>query len=232
VNYTLSDAQGTGWSLNSAVASVDQTSFVPTVISPLAFNQTHRGTVNVDYRFADNDGGPVLSRLGANLLFSFSSGHAFTKAQANSAGGQRGPEEGALLADDDPRTRRPEGAVNSNTTPWVFTLDLKVDKTVSIADMFDVNFYVYVQNLLNTKNVLNVYSRSGVADDDGFLSNPNLSSAVVAGQGARYVELYQLINLKDRQHYWQDQLTSNNALGGGDLYGSPRQIRFGLNIVY
>jgi hypothetical protein len=77
-----------------------------------------------------------------------------------------------------------------------------------------------------------VYSRSGVADDDGFLSNANLSSAIVAGQGPKYVELYQLINLKDRQHYWQNQLQPGNAFGGGDLYANPRQIRFGLNITY
>jgi outer membrane receptor protein involved in Fe transport len=232
LNYTLSDAQGTGSSLNTAIASVDQTSFSPTVISPLAFNQTHRGTINLDYRFAENDGGPILSRLGANVLFSFSSGHAFTKAQANSAGGQRGPEEGGILADDDPRTRRPEGAVNSQTTPWIFSLDLKLDKTVTIADLFDVNLYVYVQNVLNTKNILNVYSRTGLADDDGFLSNPNLSSAIVGNQGPRYVELYQFINLKNRQHYWRNQLNPANAFGGGDLYGSPRQIRFGVNITY
>lgn len=231
VNYTLSDAQGTGWSLNSAVASVDQNSILPTVISPLAFNQTHRGTLNVDYRFGENDGGPILQRLGANMLFTFSSGHAFTKAQANSAGGQRGPEEGAILADDDPRTRKPEGSVNSQSTPWIFQLDMKIDKTLRIADVLDLNLFIYVSNLLNTKNVYNVYSRSGAADDDGFLSNSTLSSQIVANQGPRYVELYQLINLKDRQHYWQNQLQPANAFGGGDLYANPRQIRFGLNIT-
>jgi outer membrane receptor protein involved in Fe transport len=232
VNYTLSDAQGTGSTLNSGVASVDQSLFKPNVISPLSFHQSHRGTVNLDYRFGDNDGGPVLERLGANLLFSFNSGHAFTKAQANSAGGQRGPEDGAILADDDPRTRRPEGAVNSNTTPWFFQLDLRVDKTVTIGGLFDVNFYIYVLNLLNTKNVLNVYARSGNADDDGFLSNESLSGSIVNGLGQTYVELYKLINLENRQHYWRNQLDPNNAFGGGDLYGTPRQIRFGLNITY
>lgn len=232
VNYTLSDAQGTGSSLTTAVSAVEAGPVRPLLISPLAFNQTHRGTVNIDYRFADNDGGPILSKLGANVLFTFNSGHAYTRAKANASGGQRGPEEGSILADDDPRSREPEGAINANTTPWVFQLDLKLDKTVSIGDMFDVNFYVYVQNLLNTKNVLNVYPRTGVADDDGFLSNPLLSRAIVAGQGARYSELYRTINLKDRAHYWQNQLDANNAFGGGDLYGSPRQFRFGLNITY
>ncbi|MFN0159403.1 MAG: TonB-dependent receptor [Bacteroidota bacterium] len=232
VNYTLSDAQGTGSSLTSAVSSVEAGPIRPLLIAPLTFNQTHRGTVNLDYRFAENDGGPVLERLGANMLFTFNSGHAFTKAQSNSAGGQRGPEEGGILADDDPRTRRPEGSVNSETTPWVFQVDLKVDKTFSIADMFDVNVYVYVLNLLNTQNVLNVYSRSGSAYDDGFLSNPSLSQNIVAANGPQYVELYRAINLNNRQHYWQNQLNNANPLQGGDLFNTPRQIRVGLNIVY
>ncbi|MBI4535096.1 MAG: TonB-dependent receptor plug domain-containing protein, partial [Ignavibacteriae bacterium] len=232
INYTLSDAQGTGSSLNTAVSAVEAGPIRPTIISPLTFNQTHRGTINIDYRFGKDDGGQILERLGANLLFSFNSGHNYTKSQANSGAGQRGPEEGGILADDDPRPRRPEGAINSATTPWVFTVDMRLDKTVSIADMFDVNFYIYVQNLLNTQNVLNVYSRSGNAYDDGFLTNPALSASIIAGQGPQYVELYQFINLKNRQHYWQNQLNGVNALQGGDLFGTPRQVRFGLSIVY
>jgi hypothetical protein len=233
VNYTLSDAQGTGSSRSSSVSSVQAGPERPTVISPLQFNQTHRGTVNVDYRFGQDDGGPILERLGANLLFQFNSGHAYTKALASSSPGQVAPDEAGLLADDDPRTRKPDGSINSSTTPWVFQLDLRLDKTVTIGGLFDVNFYVYVQNLLNTKNILNVYSRSGNAEDDGFLSNPDLSSAIVAANGPRYVALYQALNNVNRQHYWNRQLgNANNAFGGGDIYGTPRQVRFGLNIVY
>ncbi|MEO8167390.1 MAG: TonB-dependent receptor, partial [bacterium] len=231
VNYTLSDAQGTGSSRATSVSSVQNGPERPTVISPLQFNQTHRGSINLDYRFGKDDGG-LLERFGANILFTFNSGHAFTQALASSSGGQRGPEEGGILADDDPRTRKPDGAINNATTPWVFQLDLKLDKTVSIGDVLDVNFYVYVQNLLNTKNVLNVYSRSGNAEDDGFLTNSGLSSLIIAGQGPRYVDLYKAINLQDRQHYWANQLNANNAFGGGDLFGVPRQIRLGLNITY
>ena len=232
VNYTLSDAQGTGSSRSSTVSSVQAGPERPTVLSPLGFNQTHRGTINVDYRYGKDDGGALLSQLGANLLFTFNSGHAYTKALASSSAGQRGPEEAGILSDDDPRTRKPDGAINGATTPWVFQVDLRVDKTISIANMFDVNLYVYVQNLLDTKNVLNVYSRSGVASDDGFLSNPSLSRAIISGQGPRYVELYNAINNENRQHYWQNQLGSGADFGGGDLYGTPRQIRFGVNIIY
>jgi len=49
VNYTYSDAQGTGSANNSAVSSAELGTVYPTVISPLEFNQTHRGSINVDY---------------------------------------------------------------------------------------------------------------------------------------------------------------------------------------
>jgi outer membrane receptor protein involved in Fe transport len=233
LNYTLSDAQGTGSSRSSTVSSVQAGPERPTVISPLAFNQAHRGTVNLDYRFGKDDGGPILERLGANLLLTFNSGHAYTKALQSSTGGQRSPDEAGILADDDPRTRKPDGAINSSTTPWVFQIDLRLDKTVSIAGLFDMNFYMYVANLLDTKNVFNVYSRSGNAEDDGFLSNAALSGAIVAQQGPRYVELYNAINNGNRQHFWDNQLgDAAIAFAGGDIYGPPRQIRFGVNITY
>lgn len=232
VNYTLSDAQGTGSSRSSTVSSVQAGPERPVVLSPLAFNQTHRGSINIDFRFGKEDGGAILEQLGANVLFTFNSGHAYTKALQSSSSGQRGPEDAGILSDDDPRTRKPDGALNSATTPWVFQVDLRLDKTISIADMFDVNFYVYVMNLLDTKNVLNVYSRSGNANDDGFLSNPALSQAIIAGQGPRYVPLYQAINNQNRQHYWQDQLGSVADVTGGDLYGTPRQVRVGVSVIY
>jgi len=84
------------------------------------------------------------------------------------------------------------------------------------------NFFLYVQNLLNTKNVINVYRRSGSAEDDGFLSDPALSGSVVAAQGTGYVDLYRAINLENGTHYF--------STTGLDLWGTPRQIRFGVKL--
>ena len=38
-----------------------------------------------------------------------------------------------------------------------------------------VTLFAYVSNLFDVKNVINVYSRSGNAYDDGFLTDPELS---------------------------------------------------------
>lgn len=218
MNYTLSDARGTGSSLSSAVSGVENNTNLPTIISPLDFNETHRGSLYLDYRFAENEGGPVLERLGANLLFRFSSGHNFTLVGGSI--GQRGPEEGGILASDDPRSRKPVESINTSTTPWTFQTDLRVDRGFTL---FGVNaqVYMYIQNLFNRQNVINVYGRTGNAKDDGFLTNPELSEKIVeANGGLEYQQLYEAINIANRQHYWFSE--------GGDIYDEPRQLRFGL----
>ena len=220
LNYTLSDARGTGSSTNSAVSGVENNTHLPTIISPLDFNETHRGNIFVDYRFADNDGGPLLENLGANLLLSFSSGHNFTLSSGSI--GQRGPEEGGILANDDPRSRKPAESINASSTPYTFEVDMKIDKGLGLFGA-DARIYLYVYNLFNRKNVINVYSRTGSAEDDGFLTNPDLSSQIVAASGgSTYRQLYEAINLANRQHYW--------ATEGGDIFGAPRQIRFGIKL--
>jgi len=217
-NYTLADTRGTGSTINSGLAGIENDANLPTVISPLDFNQTHRGSANLDYRFGADDGGSMLRGVGINLLVQFNSGHNFTLADGSI--GQRGPELGAILSSDDPRAREALEAINSSTTPWTFTTDLRVDKALDVSGLRTWAF-IYVQNLFNRRNVINVYNRTGSAEDDGFLSDPELSDKIAAANGGDpYRQLYQQINLINRQHYWFTE--------GGDLLGEPRQLRFGL----
>ena len=218
INYTFADAKGTSSSPTSAVSALENGTLFPTVISPLDFQNSHRGSINLDYRFGKDDGGPILERLGANVLIRFNSGHPFTFSSGSI--GQQGPEQGALI-ENDPRVSNPQEAVNSSTTPWNYNVDLRIDKTVDVGPL-TANFYVYVQNLLNTKNVFNVYRRTGNAEDDGFLTNPELSGAIVAGRGPNYVALYRAINLANGTHYF--------STTGNELFGTPRQIRFGMKL--
>ena len=224
LNYTLADARGTGSSINSAISAVENDKNLPTIISPLDFNETHRGNIYIDYRFGVNEGGPVFKNSGANMLFKFTSGHNYTLSDGSI--GQRGAEEGGILADDDPRQRKPIEGINRSKTPWTFEIDLRLDKGFSFMGV-DAMAYMYVQNLFNRKNVLNVYDRTGDAKDDGFLTDPSLSSQIVeASGGLTYVQLYEAINVVNRQHYWYNQGGDLNQ--GNDIYGQPRQLRFGL----
>ena len=133
---------------------------------------------------------------------------------------QGGAEDGGILNSTDPRNRKPLESINRSTTPWTFQVDLRVDKGFDLFGM-DAKVYTYVENLLNRQNVINVYQRTGSATDDGFLTNPDLSSEIVqASGGLSYQQLYQAINIANRQHYWFNE--------GGDLYDEPRQIRLGI----
>jgi hypothetical protein len=122
---------------------------------------------------------------------------------------------------DDARAREPLEPIGQSTTPWNYSVNLKVDKSVNVSG-YNVTLFAYVENLFNTKNVLNVYSRSGNAYDDGFLTDPSLSSEIVAAQGDLYADLYRNVNIENRQHYMYDF--------GQDLFGTPRIVKFGASV--
>ena len=223
LNYTYSDAAGTNSFPGSGIGSQQVNKDIPTVILPLSYDQAHRGSIFLDYRFGKDDGGPILQQLGVNLLFSFNSGHPFTYAQYTGLG-QASAWTGGLIPVQDPRGRRPIGQPNSSTTPWVYNLDLRVDKTVSIYKL-DVNFYIYVQNLLNTKNVINVYQKTGNAYSDGFLNSAD-AQKIIEGENytERFADLYQVLNYDNNE-------AALKSYGYG-MFGTPRQLRVGISINY
>jgi hypothetical protein len=220
-NYTFTDARGTGSFPNAAVGNLNNegTEF-PTMISPLNFSQKHRGMVILDYRYGANEGG-LLANAGANLMFSFNSGHPFTRADGTA--GQRGPDEGGLLNEVDSRTRTPIEPIGSSTTPWNFNLDIKLEKGLTLGNV-NMSAYVRIYNALNTRNVINVYNRTGNAYDDGFFTSPELSEKILAANSDTYAELYQVVNLDNRQHVIQDI--------GLDNFSPPRQVNAGIIVEF
>ncbi len=218
VNYTYSSALGTGSVTGSSLAGTEQGVAVPTIISPLDFSRPHVGSVNVDYRFGKNDGGIILSQLGLNLLFQFQSGHPYTLREG--AFGQQDESTGGEISDS--RNRNPLESVNSSMTPWNYTIDLRVDKTVDFGP-FDANFYVYAMNLTNKRNVTNVYMRTGNAWDDGFRADTQTSASIAAAHGGDlFWALYDAINLSGNG-------TNTNS---GRLFGVPRQVRAGIRLEF
>jgi outer membrane receptor protein involved in Fe transport len=213
VTYTYSDARGTGSSPSSAFRSLwlspTGVPFLPKYTSPLAFDQNHTGTINVDYRFGKDDGPQIgdmylLERLGVNLLFRFNSGTKYTRVNSEDFGNRRTPVE----------------SLNESVTPWVFYLDGRIDKTVTIGPL-DVNFYIWVINLLNSDNVEGIYPQSGSWTSNGYLASEE-GQKLVENQrafGDVFAELYQ-------DFYYQQNLMNAN------VYGTPRQIRLGLKLQF
>ncbi len=219
-NYVFLDARGTNSYPGSLQGNIGVRARRPTMLMATRYAQRHRGNLILDFRTGRSDN-PLLSNFGANLIAEFNSGHPYTAS--NGSMGQRDADEGALLADNDPRNRVPTEAINSSTTPWYFNLNLGLDKTFRVANT-NVKVYATITNLLNTKHIINVYNRTGDAYDDGFLTDPALSSKIIEGRGATYVEMYQKINLENRQHWLNDH--------GWDLFGTPREIKTGISVSF
>jgi hypothetical protein len=177
------------------------------MIVPLDYNNKVRGSAFIDYRFASDEGGAVLQGAGANLLFTFSSGHPYTRV-ANDA------------------WQLPLEALNSSSTPWWFQADLRVEKMFRLTSSILSTAYISVINLFDVRNVTNVWATTGSAADDGYLVNPTSGEKLVASKGQPYADLYRQVGL----NYYQP-----NADGGlvtSYRYGPPRQIRIGLRLEY
>ena len=219
VSYTYSDARGVNSDPNSNAGNLDQAALSPPpmMINPLYYTNKHRGAVSLDYRFGKEAG--LLSGLGANVQYKFNSGHPYTLSDGGM--GQRAAYAGALLTDA--RSREPQEPIGQSTTPWQTNINLKVDYNINLGKM-GITVFAYVENLMNTKNVENVYSRSGNAYDDGFLTDPALSSEIVAAQGDIYTTMYENVNLNNRQHYTWDY--------GRDLFSTPRIVKFGASVNF
>jgi hypothetical protein len=226
-NITFSDAKGTGSFPNSnrgiVGAPLDPlltpAGFTPLYISPLEYNQSIRGAINLDYRFGVGDGGPVLQESGLTFLATYGSGHPFT----------RGAGSGSLELDA--RFRRPLEPLNTSNTPSTFQVDMRFDKTFNIADLFDLNIYVFVINLFDTENIQNVFMRTGAAADDGYLGDPNLGGQQVQTFGEDYAKVYTALYLDYHQQYY-DANTAPAILTQPTVYGPPRQVRFGIRLEY
>ncbi len=218
-SYTWSDARGINSDPNTGAGNLSQEALSPPplMISPLYYHNKHRGAIALDYRYGSDDG--MLSGLGFNLEYKFNSGHPYTLSSGGM--GQRGADEGALLADA--RGREPLEPIGSSTTPWQYYTNIKVDYNLSLGGVA-VTLFAYVDNLFDVKNVINVYSRSGNAYDDGFLTDPELSTEIVAANGQIYVDLYRNVNLKNRQHY--------NLDFGQDVFSAPRMVKMGLSFNF
>lgn len=133
--------------------TVDNPPIVPVREYPLAFDQRHTMSVNVDYRVprdykASMFGISMPSAWGANVLFSYGSGMPYTKTD----------QDGNRI-----------GLLNEGRKPATYTVDLKLNKDYYFGETGEtfISLFVEVENLFDRRNVLAVYSNTGKPDDDG-----------------------------------------------------------------
>lgn len=202
VNYTLQYASGTGSGANTNFNIAWLGTNYPTFVSPLDFDQRHTGSINLDFRTELGDGPTLfdmkpLEQVGVNLLFTFGSGRPYTPSRA-----------GTVLFG--PGWEQPVAAMNQSYAPWNFQLDLKVDKTFAVGSA-QLNVYLWMLNVTNSKNVTFVYNQTGLPDDDGYFRTPD-GQAYAAAEGQEAVDGYRY------------------RLGVPGNYGTPRQVRLGMRV--
>jgi len=204
-NYELQYATGTGSATNSNFNIAWQGGArgnFPKFAMPLDFEQRHTGSLNLDYRLGRTEGPKFLHNAGANLMFSFNSGHPYTLMQVFNTMPFTGRYDNTNVSET------PVSAVNSQTTPWVFRVDLKLDKKFYIGGV-QLTAYAWALNLLNTENVANVWITTGLPDDTGYLGT---------SAGRQY---WNSLTDEQKSLYKMREMDYNH-------YGSPRQIRLGL----
>ena len=99
------------------------------------------------------------------------------------------------------------------TTPSTSQIDLKIEKRFQFLDNFNVDFYIYIINLFDTKNIYDVFSTTGSVENDGQLIE-------VPIYGDQIKDLHKLLNAYNPDDHQQT------------FYGPPRQICFGIKLNY
>lgn len=219
LHYTLSSARGTGSTPNSNMGRVEQRILGDLLLTPLDFNQTHKGTLHVDY-LVPEETHPILDGLGMNLILNYNSGHNYTRIQDVFYGSSLTAWTLAVPEAADPRLAFPAEPINSSTTPPVLNIDLRLSKRFHAGGL-DFTLFLNILNLFNTKHVFNVYSVTGSPEDDGTFASRYADQLTAV---PNYEAFYRAINLQNRWAYM--------GASGNDIYGTPRQIRLGLNVNY
>ncbi len=212
-SFSYSDARGTGSNPNSNLgiigAPLEGQTFIPQYIAPLNFNVPVKASLNIDYRFGLDEGGPVFSGFGVSLLVNYQNGHPYTRGYGSSA------QLGTSTGSGDARSRTAIEPLNSSYTPNITTADARIDKQFRIWDRLLGTVYLRINNVFNITNIYNVYVKSGSAYDDGYLSDPSESGI----QRAQYGETW---------YAWREHLLQYN----NGFISQPRTFVLGFRLDY
>ncbi len=220
-NYTFSSIKGSTSYPNSNVfdAQRENPLFNRDKQHNLEFNQRHRINAWLTLQ-ATKDRGMFIHNSTLSLLYQFNSGHTFWQFDG-SLGGITSPEYGSILSNASSRGRKNPFEI---TTPWIHKFDLMLQRRFAFG-RFQPRIFLMGQNVLNRKNVEQVYWRtSNTANDGTFAAWEGLENIWINEYGTSLPDFYQKINIEHRQHYAR--------LQGGDLFGHPREIRFGMALDF
>lgn len=237
--YTLSQAKGTSsygtqayydYIANVPVDPVTGEAVpMPKSDYPLEFDRRHLLNAEINYRVPDQTGPKMgdiypLHNLNVNSTTTVASGLPYTKRNTSQ-----------LIV----------GEVNGERMPWTWSTDLNIKKEFKIMKL-TYALFVEITNLLDIRNVQNVYPETGKTDDnlklstyDGYVSS-TWPTADIPGDSmpsdyGKYDERRDLNNdgwLTRSEWYESYKLAYEDFLNDPYLYGDPRKIHVGVSINF
>ncbi|MCX6833876.1 MAG: TonB-dependent receptor, partial [candidate division Zixibacteria bacterium] len=197
ISYGFMIAKGNGSTANEPYYTylTSNTDTLPPLSQfPLDFDQRHTITAVLDLRIPEQWNGRLLGMKlpgawGLSTVGYFGSGLPYTRTDA----------DGNRL-----------GERNANRLPATYSVDMRFNKDFTVGLPGDkLTFFVEVDNLFNRRNVLDVYTRTGLPDND-----MNISGADLA------------LNEEELNQY--DHLFDHDPQN----YSPPRTIRTGLEFNF
>jgi len=209
IHYTLSYATGTGsFAQSSYIINWSNPKFPPKTTSPLDYDQRHNVSAVFDLRTTAKEGPRVgdywpLENTSLNVILVAGSGTPYTPSYTYDEA-----TEAAVRP-------QPRGTINSTSKPWIFNIDLKLEREFSISD-FEITPYFWVKNLLDRENIVGVYESTGKPTVTGYLQTDAAQTTIEQSEveGTMYQE-----------HYELKQFSSAN-------YSNPRMFFLGLRMSF
>ena len=217
-NYTLQFADGTGSGASDGINLAASGQPNLRTIFPYSYDQRHTLSVITDYRFGEGvryngplgkNGAQIFKNTGINLLATAGSGRPYSRRALATPTGTTGGSSPL------------EGTKNGSRLPWRYKLDLKIDRNIMIETgkqkkrQLYVNVYFWVQNLLNTQNIVGVYAYTGSPEDDGYLSAQQFQQ--------------QISNQTNEESFrYLYQMKVDNPYN----FGAPRTMRIGASLNF
>lgn len=217
-SYTLQFANGTGSSFESGATIVKSDKPNLRTTLPLDFDQRHNMAITVDYRYGGKVSGTpyngpkiagksIFANTGINFVINSGSGSPYTKRSK--------PNNGTVV-----------GSLNGSRKPWRTSINMRADRDIRImlADKKEdgtkekyayLNVYLEISNLLNSKNVIGVYSYTGNADDDGFLNYADYQTQIATQNDEESYRNYYAMYINSPYNY-----------------SLPRTIRLGVQFSF
>jgi hypothetical protein len=221
--YRLLFSESTGSNINSSAALIATNQPNLRSLYPQEYDVRHQLTGVMDYRYKHGKdytgpvwfGKKVLQDAGANFIITAKSGEPFSAYTQPVASVSVGSASRQQL----------EGNPLGSRKPWQFKIDVTFDKSFRIdkrvvkdnfrSDYVDIKVFLWVQNLLNTRIVTNVYGLTGLPSDDGWLSSPQGQQQVQNELNSQsYIDLY------------------NSKVDYPYFYDIPRLMRLGVKFTF